>query len=145
VITVSETVPTALDPAQTFEYLSAFEHTSEWDPGTPVVEKRSDGPAAVGSKYYAEAEFRGKRQPIDYVVTELDDHRIQLRGENKTVISVDTITVTAAGSGSAVTYTAEFSIKGWLKVAEPFLRSTFQKLAQPAVDGMQAKLDSLAR
>jgi len=144
VITVSETVPTVLDPTQTFAYLSAFEHTSEWDPGTPVVDKRSDGPAAVGSKYYAEAEFRGKRQPIDYVVTELDDHRIQLRGENKTVISVDTITVTAAGSGSAVTYTAEFSIKGWLRVAEPFMRSTFQKLAQPAVEGMRTKLDSLA-
>lgn len=143
-ITVSETVQTVLDPTQTFAYLSAFEHTSEWDPGTPVVEKRSDGSATVGSKYYAEAEFRGKRQPIDYVVIELGEHRIQLRGENKTVISVDTIAVQADGTGSAVTYTAEFSIKSWLKIAEPFLKSTFQKLAQPAVEGMRTKLDSLA-
>ena len=57
----------------TFAYLSAFEHTPTWDPGTPVVEKQTAGPVAVGTKYHAVAEFRGKRQPIDYVVTELSD------------------------------------------------------------------------
>ncbi len=142
-ITVSETVQTRLDATRAFDYLSSFEHTSEWDPGTPVVEKRTDEPVAVGSKYYAEAEFRGKRQPIDYVVTELGERRIQLRGENKTVISVDTITVEPAGSGSTITYTAEFSLKGWVKIAEPFVKPAFRKLAQPAVDGMRDKLDSL--
>lgn len=143
-ITVDETVQTTLAPAAAFAYLSNFEHTSEWDPGTPVTEKRSDGPVAVGTRYHAEAEFRGKRQPVEYVVTELTGSSITLRGENTTVVSVDTITVTASGAGSSVRYKAEFTIKGWKRLAEPFVKGTFHGLAQPAVDGMKRKLDSLA-
>ncbi len=143
-ITVQRTVTTTWDPKSTFDYLSAFEHTSEWDPGIPIVEKQTEGPVAVGSRYHAVAEFRGKRQPIDYVVTELSDTRIQLRGENKTVLSIDTITVKPAGTGSDVTYQAEFSLKGLAKLAQPFIGPLFEKLGDPAADGMKQKLESLA-
>jgi Polyketide cyclase / dehydrase and lipid transport len=143
-ITVQRVVPTTLDPQSTFAYLSAFEHTPDWDPGTPVVEKLSTGPVAVGTKYHAVADFRGKRQPIDYVVTELSADRIQLRGENKTVISVDTISVRPSANGSEVTYHAEFTLKGLLKLATPFVGPLFEKLAEPAAQGMKRELDSLA-
>ncbi len=143
-ITVSETVQTKLPAEEAFAYLCEFEHTSEWDPGTPLVEKKTPGPVAVGSNFYAEAQFRGKRQPINYVVTELSDSHIELRGENKTIISVDTINVRPSSNGSTVTYTAKFSLKGILKVAEFLLKSTFQGLAKPAADGLKRKLDQLA-
>ena len=143
-ITVQRIVQTTLDAPSTFAYLSAFEHTPTWDPGTPVVEKLTAGPVAVGTKYHAVAEFRGKRQPIDYVVTEMGDDRIQLRGENKTVISVDTISVRPSETGAEVTYHAEFTLKGLAKVAEPFVKPMFEKLGDPAADGMKKQLDSLA-
>ena len=143
-ITVQRVVPTTLDPASTFAFLSAFENTPTWDPGTPEVEKRTSGPVAVGSKFHAVAEFRGKRQPIDYVVTELSGNRIRLRGENKTVISVDTIEVRPTGTGSEVHYNAEFTLKGIAKLAEPFVKPMFEKLGDPAADGMRRQLDSLA-
>src|SRR6478735_7544236 len=143
-ITVQRVVQTTLDAPSTFAYLSAFEHTPTWDPGTPVVEKQSTGPVAVGTKYHAVAEFRGKRQQIDYVVTEISADRIQLRGENKTVISVDTISVRPSKSGSEVTYTAEFTLKGFANLAEPFVKPMFEKLGDPAADGMKKQLDSLA-
>lgn len=143
-ITVHGTVRSALDPATAFAYLSAFEHTPEWDPGTPVVNKLSEGPVAVGHRYHAEAEFRGKRQALTYEVIELTASRITLRGENKAVISVDTIDVSPDGSGSKVDYTAEFTLKGWRKVAEPFARPAFNSLAGPAMDGMKKTLDSQA-
>ncbi|HEX9088850.1 MAG TPA: SRPBCC family protein [Arthrobacter sp.] len=143
-ITVTGTVHSALAPARAFDYLSAFEHTPDWDPGTPVVNKLSEGPVAVGHRYHAEAEFRGKRQPLTYEVIELTASRITLRGENKSVISVDTIDVLPAGAGSEVKYTAEFQLKGLLKVAEPFVRPAFRNLAGPAMDGIKRTLDSLA-
>ncbi len=143
-ITVHGTVQSRLAADKAFDYLSTFEHTPEWDPGTPVVKKLSEGPVAVGHRYHAEAEFRGKRQTLIYEVQELTVSRITLRGENDTVISVDTIDVTPAGSGSEVRYTAEFQLKGWLKIAEPFVKPAFQKLAGPAMDGMQKALDSRA-
>jgi hypothetical protein len=143
-ITVQRVVPTTLDAKSAFAFLSAFENTPTWDPGTPVVEKQTPGPVAVGSKFHAVAEFRGKRQPIDYVVTELSADRIQLRGENKSVISVDTIEVRPVGSGSEVHYNAEFTLKGLLKVATPFVGPMFEKLGDPAAEGMRKQLDSLS-
>ena len=143
-IIVQRVVPTVLDAQSTFAYLSAFEHTPTWDPGTPVVEKQTPGPVAVGSKYHAVAEFRGKRQPIDYVVTELSADRIVLRGENKTVISVDTISVRPAGAGSEVIYHAEFTLKGLAKLFTPIAAPMFEKLGNPAAEGMKKALDSLA-
>jgi hypothetical protein len=128
-ITVQRLVPTTLDAKSTFAFLSAFENTPTWDPGTPM--------------FHAVAEFRGKRQPIDYVVTELSADRIQLRGENKTVISVDTIAVRPTATGSEVDYHAEFTLKGLLKVATPFVGPMFEKLGDPAADGMRKQLDSL--
>ena len=47
-------------------------------------------------------------------------------------------------AGSKVEYTAEFRLKGMLKVAEPFVRPAFRSLADPAMDGMKKTLDSLA-
>jgi len=143
-ITVQRIVTTKLDSKSTFDYLAAFEHTPTWDPGTPVVEKQTAGPVALGSKYHAVAEFRGKRQPIDYVVTEMSDDRIQLRGENRTVISVDTISVRPLKSGAEVTYHAEFTLKGLARLAEPFVKPMFEKLGDPAAEGMKRQLDSLA-
>jgi len=141
-ITVTGTVRSPLEPGKAFAYLSTFENTPEWDPGTPVVKKLSEGPVAVGRRYHAEAEFRGKRQTLIYEVVELAGSVIKLRGENKTVISVDTIDVKASGTGSEVRYTAEFRLKGWLKIAEPLMKPAFQSLAAPAMDGMKKALDS---
>lgn len=143
-ITVTGTVQSVLESRRAFDYLSAFEHTPEWDPGTPVVNKLSEGPVAVGHRYHAEAEFRGKRQALTYEVIELTASRITLRGENKSVISVDTIQVSPSGTGSKVEYTAEFQLRGLLKVAEPFVRPAFNSLAGPAMDGMKKALDAQA-
>ncbi len=143
-ITVTGTVQSALEAGEAFAYLSAFEHTPEWDPGTPVVERLSAGPVAVGHRYRAEAEFRGKRQTLVYEVVELAGSLIKLRGENKTVISVDTIAVRPSGTGSEVRYTAEFQLKGWRRIAEPFVKPAFQSLAGPAMDGMKKTLDAKA-
>jgi Zn-dependent M28 family amino/carboxypeptidase len=143
-ITVRRTVSTRLDATRAFDYLCQFEHTSEWDPGTPVMEKTSPGPVAVGTTYHAEAEFRGKRQPLDYVVTELGDSHLKLRGENKSVVAFDSIDVRPSGAGAEVTYTAEFSLKGLAKLATPFAKPMFEKLGDPAARGMKDRLDGIA-
>ena len=143
-ITVAGTVRSPLAAEQAFAYLSAFEHTAEWDPGTPVVKKLSEGPVAVGHRYHAEAEFRGKRQTLIYEVVELTGSHIKLRGENKTVISEDSIDVSPDGTGCAVKYTAEFQLKGLLKIAEPFMKPAFMSLRDPAMNGLKSALDARA-
>ena len=104
----------------------------------------ADRTGGVGSKYHAVAEFRGKRQPIDYVVTELGADRIVLRGENKTVISVDTISV-AGRVRLRGQLPGRVHPEGAAKLAKPFVRPMFEKLGDPAADGMRKRLDSRTR
>jgi hypothetical protein len=78
------------------------------------------------------------------VVTELAADRIVLRGENKAVVSVDSISVAGAGSGSEVTYRAEFTLKGPAKLVQPFVKPMFEKLGDPAAAGMKERLDTLS-
>lgn len=143
-IIVAGTVSSPLGAEEAFTYLSAFEHTAEWDPGTPVVKKLSEGPVAVGHRYHAEAEFRGKRQTLIYEVVELTRNHIKLRGENKTVISEDSIDVSPDGTGCTVKYTAEFQLKGALKLIEPFMKPAFMSLRDPAMNGLKSALDARA-
>lgn len=143
-ITVAGSVETKLSADKAFAFLSEFENTSQWDPSTPVMDKLTPGPVAVGHKYHAEAEFRGKRQSLEYVVIELSEGHIKLRGHNKTVTALDTIEVRPAGTGSVVDYKAEFSINGPAKIIQPLLKPAFMSLRDPALDGIRNKLNSLA-
>ena len=56
--------------------------------------------------------------------------RIRLRGENTTVIAVDTMTFRSAGAGTEVTYTAEFTFKGPSRLLGPLLRPAFERLGK---------------
>ncbi|MEV7634658.1 SRPBCC family protein [Pseudarthrobacter enclensis] len=127
-----------------FAFMSEFENTSKWDPNTPVMDKITPGPVAVGHKYHAESEFRGKRQTLIYEVIELRDGHIKLRGENKTVTAFDSIDVSPNGAGSVVKYTAEFSIKGPAKIVQPLLKPMFMQLRDPALKGIRDTLNGLA-
>lgn len=62
-ITVTGSVETNLSAEKAFAFMSEFENTSKWDPNTPVMDKITPGPVAVGHKYHAESEFRGSARP----------------------------------------------------------------------------------
>ena len=102
-----------------FGYLSDFTTTTDWDPGT-VTTVRRHGNGGVGTTYLNTSTFLGRTTQLTYVVDELVDQQlIQLRGENKTVIAVDTLTFRPVASGTEVTYAAEFTFKGLSRIARP--------------------------
>ena len=95
-----------------FGYLSDFTTTTEWDPGT-VATVNQHGDGGVGTTYLNTSTFLGRKTQLTYiVVNSWPGKRIQLRGENKTVIAVDTMTFRSVDAGTEVTYTAEFTFKG---------------------------------
>lgn len=143
-ITVTGSVETKLSAGKAFAFMSEFENTSKWDPSTPVMDKLTPGPVAVGHRYHAESEFRGKRQSLEYEVIELTENHIKLRGENKSVTAFDSVDVSPSGTGSVVKYTAEFNIKGPAKIIQPLLKPAFMQLRDPAINGIRDTLNSLA-
>jgi hypothetical protein len=129
--------------AAVFDYLSDFTTTTDWDPGT-VATVRRHGSGGVGTTYLNTSAFLGRETHLTYVVNELVDQQlIRLRGENKTVIAVDTMTFRSVEAGTEVTYTAEFTFKGLSRIAAPLLKPAFERLGNAAETGLRTALNRL--
>jgi len=126
-----------------FAYLSDFTTTTLWDPAT-VETLRIKGQGSVGTEYLNTSIFAGRQTQLTYIVKEfVPGQRISLRGENKTVVAVDTITFQSWGDGTEVTYTAEFTFKGFARLIAPFMKPAFAKLGREAETGMRRALEDL--
>jgi hypothetical protein len=126
-----------------FAFLADFTTTTEWDPGT-VSTELVQGDGGVGTSYKNISRFLGRETTLLYVVEELvTDERIRLRGENETVISVDTMTFRPTGQGTEVTYAADFTFKGLSRLVAPLLRPAFVRLGNEAEKGLRSALSEL--
>jgi carbon monoxide dehydrogenase subunit G len=126
-----------------FGYLSDFTTTTEWDPGT-VATVNHHGDGGAGTTYLNTSTFLGRKTQLTYVVREfIPGKRIQLRGENKTVIAVDTMTFRSIDAGTEVTYIAEFTFRGPSRLLAPLLRPAFDRLGKQAQTGMHKALSQL--
>ena len=142
---VREVIEVQRSAAEAFAYVADFTTAAQWDPGI-AESRRVSGDGGVGTRYEVLADFRGKRLPFTYTVTEVvAGRRIVLDGVGAKATSVDTIEVEPAGAGARITYTADFRLKGVLRAAEPFLGGTFKTLAAKALAGLEASLGSAAR
>jgi uncharacterized protein YndB with AHSA1/START domain len=140
---VQRTVRTDQPLTKVFDYLSDFTTTTDWDPGT-VSTVREQGDGGVGTSYRNTSEFMGRQTELRYVVQELvPGERIKLRGENKTVISVDTMTFRPAGDQTEVTYQSEFEFKGAARYIAPLLRPALNRLGDHAEEGLREALAKL--
>ncbi len=123
-----------------FDYLSDFTTTTEWDPGT-VTTVRKDGDGGVGTTYLNTSQFLGRQTELTYVVRErVERQLIRLRGENKTLTAVDTMTFKAVPTGTEVTYAAEFTFKGAARLVAPLLRPAFERRGNQAAAGLRQAL-----
>jgi uncharacterized protein YndB with AHSA1/START domain len=144
VITIERVVTVDQSVESVFAYLSDFETTTEWDPGT-VSTVKVEGDGGPGTKYQNKSSFAGRETELEYVVQQREASRVfQLRGENKTVTALDTMTFrTTDDGGTEVTYRAEFEFKGVTRLIEPLFKSQFKKLGDEAEVGMRTALQKL--
>ena len=99
------------------------------------------GDGGVGTKYANTSSFNGRESSLVYEVIEIQPNKlIRLHGENKSLTAVDTMKVEDLGSERRFTYEARFKFKGIAKVAAPFLKKAFDKLAADAEDGLRKVL-----
>ena len=142
-VRLRRTVVVAKPLDDVFRYLADFTTTTEWDPAT-VRTVRLHGDGGVGTSYRNTSTFLGREAQLDYRVVDLrPDEVIQLRGENKSLTAVDTMTFRRVRDATEVTYTAEFTLKGMAKVVAPLLRPAFRKLGDNAETGLRSALQRL--
>jgi carbon monoxide dehydrogenase subunit G len=139
-IRIQGTVVSPRPPEDSFAYVSDFTTVAEWDPGIASSE-RTSGEGGVGTTYHVVATFRGRPVPMTYEVAELrPQERIVVHGTGSAVDAVDTIEFFPDDAGTRIVYTAEFRMKGLLRLAEPFMRGMFDALGEKAISGLRTAL-----
>lgn len=141
--TTSVRTPWSADRA--FEYLSDLEHFAEWDPGVKrAIHVAGTGPG-VGSAYDVTVRSVGRDLTMRYETVALDaPRRIEVRAETATLLSVDVMTFVDEAGGCVVTYEADLSLKGALRLANPVLGLAFGRIGDRAAAGLRRALDGVA-
>ncbi|WEV76918.1 SRPBCC family protein [Janibacter cremeus] len=133
------------DPAAVYAYLKDFTNSEQWDPGT-VETTLVEGDGGVGSRYHNRSVFRGKETELTYETVDLQpDRLVVMRGENRTVVAVDTMSISPGpdGTGTVLVYEANFTFKGLAKLATPFLRGQLTTLGDDAEAALDRELPQL--
>lgn len=141
---IERRIATDSEAARVFDYLSDFETTTEWEPGT-VRTVRESGDGGVGTRYHNTSRFLGRTVEVIYTVVDLDPAgRIELRGENSSLVAHDTITVTPhPHGGSTVVYRAQFDFRGGVRFLAPVLAIALWRLGNRAARDMREALARL--
>lgn len=141
--TVSRTFTTSSPPEAVFDYLADFTNAEEWDPGT-VSCVRATGDGGIGTTYRNVSSFLGRESEIVYTAVELErPTRIHLTGHNEQFDGHDVLGIRARGTGSEVTYTAEFAFAGAARFATPLVAAYLPILARKTVAQLRTCLDAL--
>lgn len=128
--------------AEVFAYVAEFSTVAEWDPGVAASHRLTDGELSVGTRFAVTATFRNRTIPLEYEMIRLVENQlVVLEVTSRRFDAVDTIKFSELdGNRTEVDYTAEFKLKGAMRVLEPFLSGTFDELGRAALDGLVERL-----
>ncbi|MET8503188.1 SRPBCC family protein [Streptomyces sp. NPDC004787] len=127
-ITVERVIAVRRPPAELVAYLADFARTEEWDPGTVRCVRLDEGPVRPGASWRNTSQFRGRTTELRYELVVREPGRLVFVGENRTVRATDVLRFAGEGTGTRLTYRASLAFKGLARLAEPFLRSEFERL-----------------
>ncbi|MFY0408140.1 SRPBCC family protein [Solicola sp. PLA-1-18] len=129
--------------AAVWAFLSDFESTNDWDPGT-VRTVRTSGDGGPGTVYSNTSRFAGRRTTLDYTVLDREDERLlRLRGVNKGSTVVETMTFAGDAARSSVTYRLELTLRGAARLAAPAMPLVLRKLGDDGERGLREALERL--
>jgi carbon monoxide dehydrogenase subunit G len=141
------TVASPWSADRAFDYLVDLEHFADWDPGVKRATRAPASEPGTAPAFDVTVGGVGRDLTLRYEVVAADrPRRFEARAETGTLRSVDVITVAAEpGGGSRVTYDADLSFKGVLRVGNPLLGLAFRRLGDRAAEGLRAKLAGAPR
>lgn len=141
--TVHRTLTTTASPEAVFDYLADFTHTEEWDPPTVSCE-RVYGTGGVDTVYRNVTRFAGREVQTAYTTVEADrPRRLHFSAHNSAFDGDDVIGIRPSGSGTEVTYTAEFRFSGASRLLAPVMAAYLPFLANRTIEQMRTCLDRL--
>ena len=142
---VERTFTVSRSTEDVFDYLSDFENTNEWDPGT-IDTRRTGGDGGLGTTYANTSRFAGREVELTYETIGHDRPTFfSARGTNKTATATDSLTFTRDGERTLIHYRADFQFHGVVKLAAPLVvRPRLKSLADETVEQLRRSLESHA-
>jgi carbon monoxide dehydrogenase subunit G len=138
-------IETRLPLDRAFAYVADFSTSSSWDPGIATAERLDQGAIGVGSRFRLGVRMLGRVSPMEYRITALDpDRRVVFEGVGSGIRAVDEIRFEATAAGTAIDYTADIRLGGVLRLVQPLLGGTLEKIATAGLDGMRERLNRIA-
>jgi NAD(P)-dependent dehydrogenase (short-subunit alcohol dehydrogenase family) len=140
-IRLQEVIEVPRPISEVFDYASNFRNSAEWDPGVVASRKISPGPVGVGTEFALRVRFGPRSIPMTYVIREYaPPKRVVLEGRGDSIHALDAIDFASVTGGTRITYTAEISMLGALRVAAPLLHGALDRVGKNAVRGLQTAL-----
>lgn len=130
---------------EVFAYLSDFENTRHWDPGT-VETTRLSGDGGMGTRWANRSRFMGRTVDLEYETVGYDPPTFfACKGVNGRTTATDVMTFTpvdtAEGGGTQVQYRAQFDFPFLLHAVAPLvLRRPLDRIADETVAQIQRVL-----
>ena len=142
---VERTFTVSRSTEDVFDYLSDFENTNEWDPGT-IETRRTSGDGGLGTIYANTSTFAGRRTELTYETVGFDRPTFfSARGTNKTATATDSLTFTRDGERTQIHYRADFQFHGLVKLVAPLVvKPRLTSLADETVEQLRRALESHA-
>lgn len=125
-----------------FDYLSDFENTNEWDPGT-ISTRRTSGDGGLGTVYANRSTFAGREVELTYETIGYDRPTFfSARGTNRQSTATDSLTFTRDGESTQIHYRADFQFRGVVKYVAPFVvKPKLSALADETVEQIRTTLE----
>lgn len=118
---VARTFTVSRPITEVFDYLSDFEHTIEWDPGT-VETRRTAGDGGLGTTYSNRSQFMGRETELTYETIGFTRPTFfSCRGNNKSATATDSMTFSKSGEGTQINYRADFEFRGIARFLAPLI------------------------
>jgi carbon monoxide dehydrogenase subunit G len=136
------TILTSKPAEEVYDYMADFRSVEQWDETVTEAKLIGNQEPGKGARYSVTFKFAGRENTFEYETLEADrPHRVLLKADSGSVVSLDTITVREIAEGTELTYDAKLDPKGLAKLADPALGLLFKRLGDNAAKGLARELD----
>ncbi len=132
-------VHTAWSPETAFDFMADLRNFAIWDPGVGSVRLVKGARPGLGTAFDVDVHAGPRTITLRYQTTEFRrPHRLVVVATTPTLVSLDEITVEREPGGATVTYDAELSLRGVLRLADPLLAVAFRRIGDRAAAACDA-------
>jgi carbon monoxide dehydrogenase subunit G len=130
------------DPEEVFDYLSDLRSELEWNPGVESMEKLTDGPVGIGTRYVAKWK-QSKRVEVECTAFDRPCHWAYHNGGPVAV----TFTVDLAPHGAGTRLMSRFDARpnGWMRLIFPVFIQIMKRQEKANMVNLKNTLEAKAR